>query len=129
MENIKTDLIYPELSYKIIGILFDISNKLGYGHKEKYYENAIEILLKENNINYKRQLYSPLKLNEKLVGKYYLDFLIEDKIALELKKGNSFNRYNIEQVFSYLKVNNLKLGIIAQFTPDGLKYKRILNIY
>ena len=61
------------------------------------------------------------------IGKCFFDFLIEDKIILEIKKDNNFSRKHIEQVHSYLKTAGLKLGIIANFTKEGIKYKRILN--
>ena len=71
----------------------------------------------------------PLKFNDKIVGKYYLDFLIEDKIVLELKRGNIVAVNNIDQVKGYLTALNLKLAIIASFTFNGVKINRILNEY
>jgi len=71
----------------------------------------------------------PLKFNDKIVGKYYLDFLIEDKIVLELKRGNIVAVNNIDQVKGYLSALNLKLAIIASFTFNGVKINRILNEY
>jgi len=121
-------LLYPELSYRVVGILFDVYNELGYGYQEKYYERAIETELKSKGINYKKQLYVPLEFKNQKIGNYFLDFLIEDKIVLELKKGDRFSKKNIDQVYGYLKVKNLKLGIIAQFSSTDLKFKRIVNI-
>lgn len=126
--RIKNKVIYPELSYKIIGLLFDVHNEIGGGHKEKYIQNAIEILLQKNKILYQRELLSPLMFKEKIIGKYYLDFLIDSKIILEIKVGDRFKRTDINQIYSYLKTNNLKLGIIANFTKNKLSFKRILNI-
>lgn len=63
------------------------------------------------------------------IGRYFFDFLIEDKIILEIKKETNFRRHNIEQLLGYLKKSNLKLGILVNFTKDGVKFKRILNIY
>ena len=127
--NIKRkDLIYPELCYKIVGTLFNVYNEIGTGHKENYYQKAIAIALQEQKIEFKEQVYCPLKFNGKLVGKYFLDFLIDRKIVLEIKKGNLFLKRNLDQVYEYLKVNNLKLGIIANFTRNGVKFKRIVNI-
>jgi len=71
----------------------------------------------------------PLKFNDKIVGKYYLDFLIEDKIVLELKRGNIVAVNNIDQVKGYLTALNLKLAIIVSFTFNGVKINRILNEY
>jgi GxxExxY protein len=64
----------------------------------------------------------------KKMGIYFFDFLIEDRIALELKARNYFSYKDIEQLYSYLKVKNLKLGILAYFGKDGVKFRRILNI-
>ncbi|KKR59777.1 MAG: hypothetical protein UT99_C0024G0001, partial [Candidatus Curtissbacteria bacterium GW2011_GWA2_40_31] len=61
------------------------------------------------------------------IGKYFLDFLIEDKVILELKATPRFNREDFRQVSAYLKAKDLKLGILANFRGDKLVYKRILN--
>ena len=127
-KEIRTDLIYPELSYKIIGILFDVYNKLGYGYQEKYYEKATAVAFKSAKLNYKEQLSVPLKFEDEKIGNYFLDFLIDDKVVLELKRGERVAKSNIDQIYAYLKATGLKLGILAQFTPSGIKFRRILNI-
>lgn len=124
----KNKVIYAELSYRIVGILYDVYNEIGYGHKEKYYQNAISYVFKEANIKFQEQVYIPLNYKDKKIGKYYLYFLIDDKIILEIKVGSLFKRQNLDQVISYLKAQKLKLGIIANFTREGVKFRRILNI-
>ena len=101
---------------------------MGYGHKERYYENAVAIGLKKKGLTFKRQLQVPLTYEESEVGYYVLDFLIEDAVILELKQGSTFSKKNMDQVFAYLQAKSLKLGMLAQFTPDGVKYRRIVNI-
>ena len=125
----KIELIHPELSYKIVGILYDIFNELGPGHKEVYYQNAIATALRKSNITFKEQVYFPLAYKDETVGKYFLDFLIDDKVILEIKAGDRFSRKNIEQTYSYLKISKLKLVILANFTTSEIKFRRILNIY
>ncbi|KKT41403.1 MAG: hypothetical protein UW30_C0008G0022 [Candidatus Giovannonibacteria bacterium GW2011_GWA2_44_13b] len=127
-EEIKKDLIYPELSYKIIGVLFDVYNQLGYGYQEKYYEKATAATLKLAGLTYKEQFPIPLKFKDEKIGNYFLDFLVDDKVVLELKRGERVAKSNIDQVYAYLKATGLKLGILAQFTPGGIKFRRILNI-
>ncbi|MDO8590428.1 MAG: GxxExxY protein, partial [bacterium] len=61
------DLLYPELSYKTIGILFEVDNQLGPGHKEKYYENAVAEALRSEGLEFKQQLHAPLLFKEKVV--------------------------------------------------------------
>lgn len=124
----RKDLIYPSLSYQIIGILFEIYKELGGGYQEKYYQKAIAQELKRCGVPYKEQLSTPLKYKDEKIGNYFLDFLIDNKIVLEIKKDSRFANKNIEQVYAYLKATGLKLGIIAAFTREGVRFRRILNI-
>lgn len=124
----RNDLIHPELCYKIVGALFNVDNDLGPGHKEKYYQKAVAVELNNVGLSFQEQLYAPLIYKDKNVGKYYFDFLVEGIIVLEIKAGEKFLRRNIAQVTSYLKAKNLKLGIIANFTKEGVKYRRIVNL-
>ena len=121
-------VIYKELSYKIVGILFEVYNELGYGYQEKYYERAIEKYFIVEKIRYARQLPCKIIVKGEAIGRYYLDFLVEDKIVLEIKKGNYFSKSNIEQVKGYLKATNTKLAILANFTSSGVKFIRVLNL-
>lgn len=124
---IKRELIYPKLSYKIVGLLFKVYNELGFGYREKYYQKAFESELEQNNLSFKREVLTPLSYQNKSIGRYYLDFVVEDKIIVELKVANDFYKKHLKQVLDYLKFNNLKLGILANFTREGIKYKRIAN--
>src|SRR3989337_376353 len=99
-------LIFPKLSYTIMGILFQIHAKLGNQYQEKYYQRALESALKEHDIKYKKELKSDLFYNEVKIGKYFLDFLIEDKIILELKTKPFFTGQDIRQVLANLQANN-----------------------
>ena len=123
----KINLVYKELSYEIIGVLFRVFNELGYGYNEKYYERAVFEALKDKGVKVKRQVPADLKFGNKIIGEYYLDFLIEDKIILELKVGKRFAKQAFEQIISYLKTTKKKLGILVLFTNNGVRYIRILN--
>jgi len=123
----RQDLIYPELSYEIIGSLFEVYNQLGSGHYEDYYQKALAVEFKKRSILFKEEVYVPLIFKEEKIGKRYLDFLIENKVILEIKKGDRFSRRHIEQIKNYLKIKRLKLGIIANFGSKELKFKRIIN--
>jgi len=124
----KEKVVYKKLSYEIIGVLFEVYNELGYGYKEGHYEKAIAKCFEEKGIEYKRQAMYKVKFKGENMGTQYLDFLVNDKIVLELKKGNYFSRKNIDQVKAYLKVTGKKLAILANYTPKGVKTMRVLNI-
>ena len=128
LTTIKTELAYPEISYKLMGIIFNVHNELGPGLKEKVYENALELVFQKEEIPYKRQIHCPIYFNKEKVSSHFLDFLIEKKIILELKVGNRFNRTNIEQLSEYLKATNLKLGILVIFGSEKVQFKRIVNL-
>ena len=124
----RKDLIYPELCYKIIGILFVVWTELGFGHKESFYQNALVEEFKNANLNFKEQLPVKIMYKNKKIGIYYFDFLIENKMILELKVRNFFSQKDIRQLYSYLKAKDLKLGLIAHFTQSGVKFKRVVNL-
>jgi GxxExxY protein len=121
------DLVYPELSYKIVGVLFEVHNRLGGSFEEKYYQRAIEQLLRKYKIGYIRELNVDISFEGDKIGKYFLDFLIDDKIVLELKAVPKFLPVHYRQIRSYLKVKNLALGILANFRGERLQYRRILS--
>lgn len=121
-------LIYRELSYKILGALFSSWNGLGFGHKEYFYQKAVAVNLRSAKLKFQEQLPVKIKHKGANIGIYYFDFLIEDKIVLEIKVRNYFSKKDIDQLYSYLKAKNLKLGIIAHFTKTGVKFKRIVNL-
>jgi GxxExxY protein len=129
MTTKKEKIIYEDLTYKINGILFKVFNELGPGLKEKHYQNALFEAFKENSLKVEQQIHVPLIYNDKKIGCYYLDFLIENKIIIEIKKGDYFKRTNINQIYQYLVATELALGILANFTSSGVKIKRIVNIY
>jgi len=68
-----------------------------------------------------------LSYEEERIGKYYLDFVIENKIVLEIKAAPHFHNKDIKQVLSYLKKAGLELGILANFTKEKLEFRRILK--
>lgn len=124
----KRNLIFAEECYQIIGICFEVFNKIGYGHKEKFYQEAVAHKLKEKKINFREQLKARVKFGEKELGVYYLDFLVFDKIVVEIKKRNYFSIKDINQLSAYLKATRLKLGLLIHFTNAGVRYRRIVNL-
>ncbi len=124
----RKDLIYADLCYKIVGVLFSVWSDIGIGHKESFYQKATAEGLKEIHLKFKEQLPVKIRYKNKYIGIYYFDFLVGDKIVLEIKVRNYFSKKDIEQLYSYLKAKNLKLGIIAHFTRTGVKFKRVVNI-
>jgi len=123
----KEKLIYPELSYILMGILFEVHNKLGTKYQEKHYQKAIEIKLKELNIPYKKEVKVNVEFGKEKLGEFFLDFVVDNKIVLEIKKIWKITQDDVKQVLRYLKATKLKLAILANFKHRRLEYRRILN--
>ena len=120
-------IIYPSLSYKLMGILFKVHRRLGNTYQEKYYQQATEVELKKNNLPYKKEVLISLSYENKNIGKCFLDFVIDGKIALEIKTVPFFKEESYKQLLAYLDAANLKLGIIVNFRTRRLNYKRLVN--
>lgn len=118
---------YKKLTYQINGLLFETYKKLGFGYQEKYYQRTFEEILKENKLLYKKEMHVPIKINNRIIGRYFIDFVINNKIVVELKIANDIYQRHFKQVYGYLKAQNLKIGLLALITPNGIKIKRIIN--
>lgn len=125
--NKKSSLIYPELSFMIVGILFKVHREMGNKYQEKHYQKALEIEFEKEKTKFERELPVDIFYDNKKIGKYFLDFLIEDKIVLEIKATDKFKLSDYKQISSYLKSKRIKLGILANFRKESLEFKRILN--
>jgi GxxExxY protein len=125
----RQDLLYADLTDKIIKAAFEVYKCLGDDLLEKYYQKALAIELKKLGLLFQEQVMVPLIYNGVSIGRYFLDFVVENKVAVELKKDNNFGKKNIDQLYSYLKVQDLQLGLLINFTKTGVKIKRIVNLY
>lgn len=122
-----TDLIYKEESYKIIGICMEVHNNLGAGFLEIVYKDALEYEFKKANIHYERE--KEYEVNYKgiiLPHKFYADFVVMDKIILELKAVQGIADEFVAQAINYLKVSENRLALIVNFGELKLNYKRIV---
>lgn len=121
------NLYFAKESYQLIGCAYNVFNKLKYGYHERNYQKAYALELQDKGINFSKELRVNIIYGDKKVGRYFIDFLVENKIVIELKVANDFHFSHIKQVLSYLKVKNIKLGLLILFTSQGIKFKRIVN--
>jgi GxxExxY protein len=124
---LRDDLIHPDLSFKIVGCAFDVFNSIGFGHLEKVYQNALAIAFEKIGLKFAEQVKREIIYEGKKLGYGKLDFLVEDKIVVEIKRGNYFNPADFDQVKKYLDSKQLQLGILIRFTPDKVLFKRVVN--
>jgi len=117
-------LLYEELTYKIRAALYNVHNQLGPVHKETVYQRALEKEFKVQNIPYKSQPPLEVRYRGSLVGVYRPDFLIDEKVILEIKSLPSLPRTFSEQLGQYLKTTGYRLGLLVNFGSNRLQVRR-----
>lgn len=126
-KNIVT-LLYKDLSYSIQGIAFEIRKDFGLGHKEQIYQKAFEEELKRSNIHYEREkavkIYSPK--DGAFIGLYRPDFIIDEKIILEIKAQSFLPRVELKKIYDYLRNSKYELGYLINFASPRLFIKRVI---
>jgi GxxExxY protein len=127
MDSNKEKILYKDLSYKIVGLAMEVHRKLGYGFLEKVYGNAMMVLLRQQGIHAKQQAPITVYFNGEVVGDYYADILVEDKIILELKAIEKIADAHRAQTLNYLKATGLQLAIILNFGKERLEYERFVQ--
>jgi GxxExxY protein len=125
----RNDIVLPDLSYFVVGVLFDIYNDIGFGHLERVYQKAIADTLKYKDIKFSDQPSLSLQYRGTKVGRYIPDFIIANSLVLELKRDTKLKRIHFDQANAYLKATNYPLSILASFNKDGVEYRRLVNTY
>ena len=122
-----TNILNEEESYQIIGKCFDVHNNLGAGFLEIVYKDALEYEFKKAKIPYEREKEYIVSYKEIILPhKFYADFVIYDKIILEVKAVSGISDDFIAQAINYLKVSQNELALIVNFGELKLKSKRIV---
>ena len=116
-----------ELSYKMTGVLFAAHNELGRFRGERQYADAIEKYLKLYGIGHERERVLPVSFDGESSGRNKVDFLIEDKIIVEVKEKRILGKDDYYQTKRYLVSLGKKLGILVNFRDKFLKPRRVLN--
>ena len=111
------DSKHKDLTEKIIKIFYKVYNKLGYGFLEKVYEKAMMIEFKKWNIPATSQ--SPIKVlyEDEIIGEYFADILVDNKVIVEIKAAKSLTLESEAQLLNYLKATDIEVGLLLQFGP------------
>jgi len=106
---------YEQISNEIIRVFYNVYNTLGYGFLEKVYEEAMIVEFKEKGIEYKNQC--PIKVFYKNVeiGSYVADFIIEDKIIIEIKAIRELSIQDTSQLLNYLTSTDKEVGLLLNY--------------
>ena len=118
--------LHAELTDKIIACAYDVYNQLGFGFSEKVYENAMMIKIAQKNLTAVQQVPVNVFFEKQLVGEYFPDLLVENKVIVELKAVSTLSKAHEAQLVNYLKATGIKVGLLFNF---GEKLKIVRRVY
>jgi GxxExxY protein len=121
------DVLYPELTYRLMEAVFEVHNQLGPGFSEEIYQSALITEFEIQEIPFENQKSITVLYKEKNIGTYRLDLVVDGKMIIELKAVASLNDLFKQQLISYLKATGLRLGILINFGARRVEYVRIAN--
>ncbi len=119
-------MIDEQLTYKIIGCAYTVSNILGCGFLEKVYEKALIHELRKAGLQVAQQFPLKIYYDNIVVGDYIADILVEESIIVELKAVSSLNEVHVAQCVNYLRATGLVLALLFNFGTPKLQIKRVI---
>lgn len=120
----KSEYKHSGITQQIIGAFYKVYNTLGYGFLEKVYENALAIELKRHGLSVVQQAPIKVRYNGQLVGEYYADLLVEDKVIVELKTVEALAGEHHAQLLNYLRATGIQVGLLLNFGPTKPEVSR-----
>jgi len=115
-----------QITEKIIGCAYAVSNELGVGFLEKVYENALLIEMEKNGLHVEQQKHVSVTYGGQVVGDYIADLIVEGSVIIELKSVKSIERIHQAQLLNYLKATGIHAGLLLNFGTVRLGIKRML---
>jgi GxxExxY protein len=116
---------HKELTEQIINAAYTVHNTLGYGFLEKVYHNSLVIELRKRGLFTEQEKPIKVKYDNQLVGEYFADIVIDNKVVVEVKAADKHNPVFEAQLLNYLKATGLEVGLILNFGPS-VQVKRMV---
>lgn len=121
------DIILPhsEMTGEILSSCFEVMKELGPGFQERVYKNALLIVMKQRGLQVETEKLYEVAFRGKTIGRYNADLVVENTIVIELKCCERLIGEHQAQLFNYLKVSQLPVGLLINFRRRKLEYKRL----
>ena len=117
---------HEDLTREIINAAHTVHNKLGYGFLEKVYRNSLVIELKKKGFSVEAEKPMNVRYDNQVVGEYFADIVIENRVIVEVKATDKHNRVFEAQLLNYLKADDLEVGLIINFGPSAQIKRMVL---
>ena len=125
--NSQKETPYNDLTGRVIGCAMEVHRTLGNGFQEVIYQRALAVELELNGISFTREFEMPVFFKNVQVGTRRIDFLVEDRLSVELKALIELDNVHLAQGKNYLEAYNLPTGLLINFGASSLEFKRLFN--
>ena len=122
-----TELLYKELTFKVIGAAMEAHRILGPGFLEAVYQGALERELYLRTIPFERKVKLPVIYKDAVIGDYEADLVIDKKFVVELKAVSKLNSSHEAQAMHYLTATGLRLALLLNFGASSLEHRRVIK--
>ena len=120
------EILHESLTSEIIGAAFEVHNHLGYGFLEKVYQNAMEVELGLRRVPFSSEAAIKVNFKDKIVGSYFADLFVDQKVIVELKVAKDYNPADEAQLLNQLKATGIKVGLLINFGREKVAFKRMV---
>jgi len=124
---IKSEYKYSDITEVVIGCAMKVHSKLGRGFPECIYQRALAIELEKIKMPYQREQEWKVYYEGQLIGKRRVDFVIMDRVLMDLKAISNFDPSDYNQILNYLEAFNMEIGLLINFGKKSLEFKRFTN--
>jgi GxxExxY protein len=121
------DYKHADITRKIIGAAMKVHSTLGNGFQEVIYQRALAIEMTKQGLSFQRELEMQIYYDEQEIGTRRVDFLVEDKVMVELKALTVLEDVHLAQAINYLEAYKLEVGLLINFGAKSLEYHRVIN--
>ncbi|MBD0349813.1 MAG: GxxExxY protein [Bacteroidota bacterium] len=123
----KNDFKYSDITEKIIGCAMRVHQKMKNGYPEVIYQRCMAIEFQRAGLNYRQEVEMSVFYDNICVGRRRVDFLVEEKVSVELKAISNLTNENLAQALNYLEAQHLEVGLLLNFGAPSLQFKRLIN--
>ena len=118
------EFLYQDLTYEIIGAAMEVHNELGVGYLETVYQNALSREFEIREMHFDQQFSLNVTYKGSVAGKFRADFLVDEKVIIEIKAIKTLFEIQEAQLINYLKGTEYRVGLVINFGSPSLEYKR-----
>ena len=125
--NVKTkEFKHEDVTKAVIGAAFEVHSILGYGFLEKVYQRALQAELIQNGHTAEQEPSVEISFKNVIVGNYFADLMVDDKVIVELKVAKKYNSQDEAQLLNELKASEVEVGLLMNFGREKVEFKRFI---